>query len=98
MKYDIEIEKEVINGNLKRITNQIYKLLPTREEGINWELPLETIMEELSGMQRLLEQSEYLTLLSKLEGLFTLKEQEDFFLYRRTIFECLGIVNNLMVI
>lgn len=98
LKYDIEISSDTIRENLKRITNQIYKLLPNREEGIDWETPLTTIMEELSGMNRLVSdcQDIYLTLLSKLEGLFVLTEEKDFFLYRRTIFECLSLTNSIM--
>lgn len=98
LKYDLDIKESAIKSNLKRITNQIYKLLPNREEGVDWETPLTTIMEELAGMDRLLlDQHEILfSLLSKLEGLFMLINEDDFFLYRRTIFECLGLVNSLM--
>ena len=97
IKYDAEINNEAIESNLKRVTNQIYKLLPNREEGIDWETPLTTIMEELSGMDRLLiGQHEILfCLLSKLEGLFVLINEEDFFQYRRTIFECLSLMSSL---
>ena len=98
LKYNIEIDTAAINENIKRLTNQIYKLLPNREEGVDWETPLTTIMEELAGMDRLLlDQHEILfSLLSKLEGLFILINEDDFFLYRRTIFECLGLINSLM--
>lgn len=97
IKYNAEIDNEAIESNLKRVTNQIYKLLPNREEGIDWETPLTTIMEELSGMDRLLiGQHEILfCLLSKLEGLFVLINEEDFFQYRRTIFECLSLMSSL---
>lgn len=98
LKYEIEIQDSAIHNNLKKITNQIYKLLPEREEGLDWETPLTTIMEELAGMDLLLiDQHEILfPLLCKLEGLLTLKNDNDFFLYRRTIFECLSLVNNIM--
>lgn len=98
IKYEANISNEAIVMNLKRITNQIYKLLPNREEGIDWETPLTTIMEELAGMDRLLidHHDILFSLLSKLEGLFTLTQEEDFFLYRRTIFECLSLLSNLL--
>lgn len=98
LKYDAEIENSSIKENLKKITNQIYKLLPNREEGLNWQTPLSTIMEELSGMDRLLiDQHDILfPLLCKLEGLFTLTEENDFFQFRRTIFECLSLVSRLI--
>lgn len=98
IKYNAEIQDEVVIKELKKITNLIYKLLPTREENIDWQKPLETITEELAGMDRLLiDQHEILfPLLSKLEGLFILTEAEDFDLFRRMIFECLGLMNMLM--
>ena len=98
IKYNADINSNSIRSNLKRITNQIYKLLPNREEGSEWMAPLKTIMEELTGMDRLLiDQHEILfPLLCKLEGLFTLTEENDFFEYRRTIFEALGLVSSLI--
>ena len=97
IKYNISINDGAVEANLNRLINQIYKLLPNREEGIDWETPLATIMEELSGMDRLLcDQHEVLfSLLSKLEGLFILLNEEDFFQYRRTIFECLSLMSSL---
>ena len=98
IKYDSEIDTVSIKTNLKRLTNQIYKLLPNREEGIEWQAPLKTIIEEFAGMDRLLiDQHDILfPLLCKLEGLFTLTEENDFFEYRRTIFEALGLVSSLI--
>jgi len=32
----ISFDKDVIHFNIKRIINQVYKLLPTREEGKEW--------------------------------------------------------------
>lgn len=97
LKYDMNIDKEAIRVNLNRLTNQIYKLLPLREEGGNWQKPLSTIMEELAGMDRLFldQQSNLYKLSCKLEGLFSLAENDDFMTYRGIIFECLGIVGDL---
>ena len=96
LKNNIEIEITAVDANIKKLTNQIYKLLPNREENIDWQTPLSTIIEELGGMSRLLENHDVLfTLLCKLEGLYTLTEENDFFLYRRTIFECLNLLSTL---
>lgn len=97
LKYNFYVSSSSIQKELERLTNQIYKLLPSREEGMNWQLPLATVIEEIAGMHRLLIDQEDIIfpLLCKLEGLFTLTEEGDFFVFRRTIFECLGIVNNL---
>lgn len=98
-KYNINIDQTVINKSLKRIINQTYKLLPMREEGSDWQKPLQTIMEQLSGINRLLnyKQDIYFSLLSKMEGLFELTSDDDFMLYRRVIFECLGLLNLLVI-
>lgn len=34
LKYNVEINNQIIVNSLKRIINQIYKLLPDREEGL----------------------------------------------------------------
>lgn len=95
--YGKDINNDAIAANLKRITNQVYKLLPSREEGSDWEKPLSTIIEELAGMDRVLIGQHIILfpLLCKLEGLFVLIRQEDFLLFRRTIFECLSLINEL---
>jgi hypothetical protein len=97
IKYNANIKSSAANNNLKRLTNQIYKLLPMREENLDWQKPLETVIEELAGMDRLfIDQQEILfSLLCKLEGLFTLTEEKDFLLFRRIIFECLGMMSTL---
>ena len=98
LKYDIDINNIVIHDRLQNLINQVYKLLPNREEGTDWEKPLQTILEELAGMQRLMNggySQIFFPLLNKLEGLYSLVDDDDFFYYRRTIFECLGLMNEL---
>lgn len=98
LKYNIDIEEQTIHNRLQNLINQTYKLLPSREEGADWEKPLQTVLEELAGMQRLMNcgYSEiFFPLLNKLEGLYSLVEDDDFLCYRRTIFECLGLMNDL---
>ena len=97
LRDNLEIDAAAISTNIKRLINQTYKLLPNREEDIDWQTPLTTIIEELSGMARLLirYQTELFTILCKLEGLYNLTEEKDFFLYRRTVFECLGLMSSI---
>ena len=97
-KYNTEINDEIIINNIKRLINQIYKLLPNREEGIDWKTPLSTITEEFAGMELLFSTDfggNALILLNKMEGLNTLDKEEDFFNFRRTIFECLNLLNKV---
>lgn len=97
IKYDLEISSDTVKNNMTKLINQTYKLLPEREEGGDWSRPLSTIIEELCGMGAVVEKEEdFFPLLCKLEGLYSLDDEEDFFIYRRTILECLRIQNQLV--
>ena len=88
IKYDIDIQKEAVLKNIDRITNQIFKLLPSREEGGDWETPLQNLIIELGGMGELLEnQVDLFQLLCKLEALTKLTKEDDFLMFRKVIFE-----------
>ena len=98
LKYNVDIDEQTIHNRLQNLINQTYKLLPNREEGTDWEKPLQTILEELAGMQRLMNcgySQIFFPLLNKLEGLYSLTDDQDFLCYRRTIFECLNLMNTL---
>lgn len=96
IKYDIDIADDAVLNNIDRITNQIFKLLPSREEGGDWETPLQNLMLEVAGMNRLLiDQTILFSLLCKMESLLSLTEKEDFLDFRKLIFECLGLMSQL---
>lgn len=93
----IEINITSIRANLQRIINQTYKLLPMRQEKKEWRKPLETLIEQLSGMKRLIDGQDdlFFLILCKMEGLFSLGRKEDMGIYRRIIFELLSLLNSL---
>lgn len=94
--YNIEVDDATIRRNLKRLQSQTFKLLPMQEEGEDWTKPLETIILELLGMQGLFSTLDPLvTLICKLQGLKDLDVNENFMLYRRTIFECCGLLDKI---
>ena len=96
LKDDFVINTEDIQINLSRIVGQIFRLLPTREENIDWIKPLDTIILELIGMATFFsDQTKFFTLLCKLKGLKELGEETDFMLFRRTIFEACGLTNEI---
>ncbi len=99
-KYSANVDNEIIVKNLHRLIGQVYKLLPYREEGIDWEKPLATIQNELAGMNSLfVDYSEFnsilLSLECKLEGLIAGKAKNDFEQFRGIIFECIGKIKTL---
>lgn len=97
LKTGAQIQEQAFSNNIKRIINQVYKLLPMREEGRDWQKPLITLIEQLSGMKRLITGQDdlFFLILCKMEGLFSLNKEKDMITYRRIIFECLGLLNSL---
>lgn len=95
--YNIELDDKSLQNNLSRIQAQIFKLLPMREEGQDWTKPLETLILELLGLQGLCQKSidRLISLVCKLQGLLEQGEDNDFMFYRRSIFECCGIVDKI---
>lgn len=92
----IDTDNYSLQECLKRIGNQVFKLLPMREEGEEWIKPLETVTLELLGMYNLFpDKKDLFSLICKLEGLLTEGSESDFMQYRRTIFECCSLIDRL---
>ena len=91
-KYGKEFSEQEIKHYLSKVKNDVFKLLPLREEGAEWQKHLSTILIELSGFNSLIDNIKILPVLSKLESLYTL---ENFLEYRKTIFEILNLLTGL---
>jgi len=59
-KYDFEFDKEVINTNVRRLTNQLWKLIPMREHNEDWSKQLETVTLEIAGMNEIFMNPQFL--------------------------------------
>ena len=93
-KYNFEMPKEVIVKNITRLTNQIWKLIPMRENNEDWQKQLDTVIIQIIGMYTIfLYDPKFLELLSKLEGLNTIDCEFD--LYRKTVFESISLIQEL---
>lgn len=94
--YGNEVDPSVLSSNLKRLTNQVFRLLPANEEGEDWIKPLETILIEVAGLSTLYPSNEKcFTLLTKLQGLYSKSNEIEFQLFRRIIFECCSIIQDI---
>lgn len=92
-KYDFSFSEEEINKEIIRLTNQMWKLIPMRENNEAWDKQLETVIIDIAGKDEIfLHNSQFLQLLSKLEGLRII--DVDFPIYRKTIFECINLIND----
>ena len=94
-KYQFEFSAEVINKNITRLTNQLWKLIPMRENEENWEKQLNIVTIEIAGLNRIfLQTPQFLQMLSKLEGISEIRDL-DFSDYRRTVFEVINLLQEL---
>ena len=92
-KYDIDFSYEDIDANVKRLTNQLWKLIPMREHDEDWQKQLDTVILEIVGLNEIFIGPLFLQMLSKLEGLRV--TETNFELYRKTVFECISILQEL---
>ena len=95
-KYGIGFSQEIKDLDTKRLINQLWKLIPMKENNENWAAHLAIVLEEIAGLSEIYKDKvEGLILLSKLEGL-TSKECDDFMIYRKTIFRCIDLLSQVM--
>ena len=93
-KYGIVILEEEVKKNTQRLINQLWKLIPMRENNEDWEKQLITVTIEIAGLKEIFSDgAAILQLLSKLEGLRVV--DTTFELYRKTIFECISLIQGL---
>lgn len=96
-KYNLMFSQETVITRIRKLSNLTYKLLPIREENKDWRSLLGNILEEFSGMARILQsESLFFPLICKLEGLYGLDTNIDFLQYRSVIFECINLEGELI--
>lgn len=89
----VNFSMEDIQKNVHRLTNQMWKLIPMREHEEDWQKQLDTVYVEVAGLNSIIQGPVLLQLLSKLEGLRIV--ESSFELYRKTIFECISLLQEL---
>ena len=92
-KYNFSFEIEDIEVNVRRLTNQLWKLIPMREHNEDWLKQLNTVSIEIAGLNEIFSGPQFLQMLCKLEGLKT--QDTTFELYRKTVFECISLLQEL---
>ena len=91
----IVIPDAVLTSDINRLTNQLWKLIPMRENEEDWLNHLNYLIVELAGLNELCSNTDekFLILLSKLKGL--LIEDTAFQVYRKTVFECISLLREM---
>lgn len=90
---NVNFAPQVIQKDLRRLINQIWKLLPMRENNEDWQKQLGSVLNELHGLAAMFgDRLDFLILLSKLEGL---PKTEDFMTYRTVIFTVISLLGEM---
>ena len=92
-KYNFLVPIEEVNKEVKRLTNQLWKLIPMREHEEDWQKQLDTVILEIAGLNEIFVSASFIQLLSKLEGMRV--QDTNFELYRKTIFESISLLQEL---
>lgn len=83
-------------AEIQRLTNQLWKLIPMREHNEDWHKQLNTVIVEIVGLNEIFIQlPQFLQLIAKLEGLQKLEDATEFETYRKTVFECISLLQRL---
>ena len=59
-KYDFDFQEVDILTNVRRLTNQLWKLIPMREHEENWIKQLDTVIIEIAGLNEIFEGPQFL--------------------------------------
>ena len=91
--HNYNFSDDLIKKDLRRLINQIWKLLPMRENNEDWRRQLQSVLNELYGLHNMFGgQLDFLILLSKLEGL---TQTEDYMAYRTVIFSVISLLTDM---
>lgn len=93
-KYGFDVSEEILLADKKRLINQLWKILPMRENEENWKKQLQTVIDEIVGLNRVFSTKlNFLILLCKLESLYEIKDFQDF---RKIIFESINLLGEII--
>ena len=91
--YDHIFDNKLVATDIKRLINQVFKLLPMRENAEDWQKQIKNVLRELRGLHRMFGgELDFLIIISKLEGL---DESDDMMSYRSEVFSIISLMTIL---
>jgi len=92
--YNIEFNDELVIRDVRRLINQIWKLLPMRENDEDWLKQLNSVLIEIRGLNRMFgDELNFLIIVSSLEGL---NQDTEFMVFRSEIFSIISMMTELV--
>lgn len=89
-KYNIDYPDSFVSFQAQRLVNQIWKLIPMREHEEDWKSQVDIVINDIVGWHELfINDKNFLLLMINLESL---KATDNFWLYRKKIFDSLNII------
>lgn len=86
------VEKQVVANDISRLINQVWKLIPMRENNENWKKQIDFLLVEVRGLQALFnEHLDFLIIISSLEGLRS-SDDIEFVHYRSVVFSIISLL------
>ena len=90
-KYGIDYPESSVSFQAQKLINQIWKLIPMRENEEDWESQVDIVLQYITGWHELfIDDKNFLLLMTNLASL---KEAEHFRIYRKLVFDSLNILN-----
>lgn len=90
---EFKFEPGVVVTDLRRLVNQIWKLLPMRENQEDWQGQIKTVLLELRGLDKIFGgELDFLVFVTELYGLL---DEADFMIYRKTVFSAISLLTDL---
>lgn len=96
-KYNGEIDLDVYK---EYCANNIFKILPLMEKNQEWEAHLKGFLVELSGIKELAQEPRFIAVIAKLEGLFSLIDENgqvtDKKLFRKVVLDSIPLMKSIV--
>lgn len=93
---ELIVSKKVIDKMIMQLTNQIWKLIPMKENNEDWQKQLDTVIIRIAGLNEFFSSDQrFFDLYITLKGLRSEANDLEFSIFRKTIFECIGTLQGL---
>ena len=92
----VSFEESNVISDIKRLINQVWKLIPMKENNENWKKQINQVLVEIIGLQELFENRiDLLVILTKLEGVKECGDEVAFIEFRSLVFSIIALLSKV---